>query len=210
MWRPVSLTKSHMVRTLRSGAMGHRARLATDAAVPRRRGAVLLETLLALAIFVAVAMITLGITGSAMDAMGRDRLHALAGDLASARFAELSAGTVSFAELRDSGTALQTVGSVEWDRDDFAATAGGIEWQLRASSQRSSHAGLSVVVLTVRALRGGSIVTEASVRGLLRLSEEDQDTYEDDELLDGLPDDESFTDMMAEPPSGRGGAGRAP
>ena len=177
-------------------------------AAPRHgRGAVLLETLFALAIFVAVAMITLGITGSALDAMGRDRLHALAGDLASARYAELSAGTVTFSELRDPGTALQSVGSMEWESDALTALASDVEWQLRATAQRSSHSGLSVVVLTVRALRGGSTITEASVRGLLRLSEEDEGAYEDDELLEGLPDEESFTDMMTEPAGGSGGGG---
>jgi len=171
-------------------------RIRTGGRLRHRAGAVLLETLLSLAIFVAVAMLTLGITSSAIDAIGRDRLQSVATDIARSRFAELGAGTLSMAELRDPGTALRSVGSIEWadlQRVD------DIEWQLRATSLRSAHADHNLVVVTVRAIRNRNVLAEASVRGLLRLSEEDSEDYEDDEMLEGLPEDDASSAMFGGP-----------
>jgi len=151
------------------------------------RAAVLLETLVSLAMFVAVAMITLGITGSVLDTLQRDRIRATAHDLAASRYAELSAGVIPIAELRDPRTSLRMVGSVPWGdaepEDDLA-------WELRATALRSDLPGHREVVVTARALRGRMVVAEASVRGLMRLADDDADMYEEDDLFDGLPEDD--------------------
>jgi len=64
------------------------------------RGGVLLELLVAIAIFAAGAAMTLSALQSALDAVRRAEERAMAEDLAASRLAELDAGLVSIGELR--------------------------------------------------------------------------------------------------------------
>ena len=68
-----------------------------------RRGGLLLETLIALAIFTAAAGYTLLIIRDGSDAIDRAARRVAAVDLASARMAEIEAGIVSLAEAGDAG-----------------------------------------------------------------------------------------------------------
>lgn len=70
-------------------------------AARRARGGILLELLIAIAIFVAGAALTLTALQSALDGVRRADLRARAEDLAASRLAELDAGLVSLGDLRD-------------------------------------------------------------------------------------------------------------
>lgn len=65
------------------------------------RGGILLELLLAIAIFAATAMFVLSAMRSALDGMRRAELRARAADLAATRLVELDAGLVSVGDLGD-------------------------------------------------------------------------------------------------------------
>jgi len=72
--------------------MSHRARI-------RRGGGILLELLLAIALFAAAASFTLSALRSAIDGIRRAELRARAFDLAATRLAELDAGLVAIGDL---------------------------------------------------------------------------------------------------------------
>lgn len=89
----------------------------------RRGGGILLELLLAIALFAAAASFTLSAMRSAVDGIRRAELRARAFDLAATRLAELDAGLVSIGDLgderpRDDGLAV----TVEIVSSDSAAT----------------------------------------------------------------------------------------
>ena len=66
-----------------------------------RRGALLLEVLLALALFLAVISLGFSAIESGQRAVGQGRREAQAVDLALSRLAELEAGILPWPELRD-------------------------------------------------------------------------------------------------------------
>lgn len=128
----------------------HRTRIRTRAR-NRRGGGILLELLLAIALFAAAASFTLSAMRSAVDGIRRAELRARAFDLAATRLAELDAGLVSIGDLgderpRDDGLAV----TVEIVSSDSAATlararatvrdmsaAAGTEPQIVAVHERS-------------------------------------------------------------------------
>ncbi|MEY3027357.1 MAG: hypothetical protein RLZZ238_2254 [Planctomycetota bacterium] len=69
--------------------------------VRARRGGLLLELLLSIALFVAAASFALSALRSALDGIGRAEMRARAFDLASSRLAELDAGLVAIGDLGD-------------------------------------------------------------------------------------------------------------
>ncbi|RLS96729.1 MAG: hypothetical protein DWI12_01475 [Planctomycetota bacterium] len=71
--------------------------------LPRaRRGGILLELLLAIAMFAGAATFTMSALRSALDGVRRAELRARACDLAASKLAQLDAGLVSASELRGS------------------------------------------------------------------------------------------------------------
>lgn len=66
---------------------------------PRRGGGILLELLLAIALFAAAASFTTSAMRSAVDGIRRTELRARAFDLAATRLAELDAGLVAASDL---------------------------------------------------------------------------------------------------------------
>ena len=66
----------------------------------RRTGAVLLELLVALAIFVIAATTLLGTFGDVLASIGRDTTTARAVDLARTRMSEIEAGLITVEDLR--------------------------------------------------------------------------------------------------------------
>ncbi|MFM7052209.1 MAG: hypothetical protein ACKOYN_08770 [Planctomycetota bacterium] len=66
-----------------------------------RRGGILLELLLAIALFAAAASFTMSALRSATDGVRRADLRARAADLAESRLAEVDAGLLSAGELGD-------------------------------------------------------------------------------------------------------------
>lgn len=103
---------------------------------PRRGGGILLELLLAIALFAAAASFTLSAMRSAVDGIRRAELRARAFDLAASRLAELDAGLVAVGDLgaerpRDDGltVAVELVGdsaeSLSRARATVRDTSGG-------------------------------------------------------------------------------------
>ena len=83
-----------------------------------RRGAILFEVLLSIALFVGAAVFALGTTQTVLVALDRAGRDALALDLARAKIAELEAGIVTISELRESAEGIDRVGSLELRRID--------------------------------------------------------------------------------------------
>src|SRR5512145_1515697 len=95
----------------------------------RRRGGILFEVMLAVALFGGAAAFTLGAVRSVLTTLDRTRRQQEAVDLARTKLAELEAGFISLAEL----------------------SADSIEgWALESKSNRSEFANLTLVELTVR------------------------------------------------------------
>ena len=156
----------------------------------RRRGAILLETLIALALFLGAAGFALGAMRTALGRMERSMLEGAAVDLAQSKLAELEAGISDLADLRDSGSALDRVGSV--DIEDLAPTAVpyGERWELDVETEPTEFDGLSLVTITIREIPDDPEqldVFSVSVHQLMALRDDDDAAYDEDDLLDGLP-----------------------
>jgi Tfp pilus assembly protein PilV len=148
------------------------------------RGAVLLEVLLALALFVAVAMTTLGLTDrviqSTMDLQEAQR----AADLARTAMTRLEAGLATPETL--SG-AVRTEGS----EDELGVISEGWEIEVQTSPSRFPE----LTEVTVRALRrsGETVAAEFTLKQLVRLSREVQATTPEDPLAAMRGDPEAPT-----------------
>ena len=151
-----------------------------------RRGGILLETLLAITLFVVAALAVLQATSQANRAVERAAVLQRAVDLATTRMAELEIGLLGIGDLRSLD---------DLPRPEFGAFDDGpAEERLRieASTERSPHAGLTLVELTVLdsedpATDGGARAVFV-LRKLVRLRDGVVDAYESDDLLEGLPD----------------------
>lgn len=113
---------------------------------PSRRAAVLLEALLAIALFVGAAAFTLAATRSALQAVDRHRRSLEAVDLARSKMAELEAGLIALEDLRggdDDG--VGSAGRAGPSRDASESP----RWQTSVKTQRSEFTGLTLVELTV-------------------------------------------------------------
>lgn len=118
----------------------------TRGASPARRAAVLLEALLAIALFVGAAAFTLAATRSALQAVDRHRRSLEAVDLARSKMAELEAGLIALEDLR--GGDDDGVGSTS--RSGPPRDAGETpRWRTSVKTQRSEFTGLTLVQLTV-------------------------------------------------------------
>ncbi len=150
----------------------------------RPRGAVLLEVLISLALFVGAGAFALAAMRTTFDNIERSRRDHMAVDLARSKMAEIEAGLVSLADLR--GTLILEVGTVPAVEED--ADIGG--WIAEVGTQRTEYRGLTLVELTVREDRPEDDPQAArfTLRQLVRLREELAEEYEEDDLLRGLPE----------------------
>ena len=155
---------------------------------PRRHtGAMLLEVMLAVGLFVGSAAFCLAVTRSLFASLQRtDRRH-LAVDLARSKLAELEAGLVTVQELR--GEWSGAVGSRP--EDDLETMAPGPIWEIDVTTSLSEYPGLSLIELTVMEIfhDTGADRDDAvsfTLRRLIALREQDPEAYETDELLEGL------------------------
>jgi len=160
-----------------------------EAAVRQRRGALLFEVLLSLALFIGAASFAIGVTRNTLRAIDRSHREMQAIDLARAKMAELEAGLVSVTELREGERALEQIGSMDWRSMDGAYDEGG--WELDVSTERTEFTGLTLVELTVTEVGEGrgeddAGLVSATLRQLVKLREETEEEYETDELLRGL------------------------
>lgn len=134
----------------------------------RRRGAVLFEIMLSVALFGGAAAFTLAAVRSVFTALDQLERRQKAADLARSSLAELEAGLISLAELRDH--------SVDG-------------WTFDLETRRSEFGDLVLVELTVREdLGGGAQDSEEAMaytlRQLMPLREAPEEEYEKDELVE--------------------------
>lgn len=128
------------------------ARALRRACVRELRGGILLELLLAIALFVGGAVLVLGAMRSAVDGARRADLRARAMDLAQSRIAELDAGLIAVGDLDGDESAGDDLGSSD------GATARGSDSDLAVSLELLPLGTGERVVLaraTVRARDGG-------------------------------------------------------
>lgn len=165
-----------------------------------RRGAVLLEAIISLAIFLAVAAFVLTASRQSLEATRMASLEARGADVARSALAAIDAGLVSTAALDGGDELLEAIGAIDPadELDTFASETG--RWQLDVVIDPSEFTGLSLATVTAAWVAAGTdggglsevgAETDATVsivlRGLVRLNDaEDWDPAEDD-LLEGLP-----------------------
>ena len=152
------------------------------------RGAILLEVMLALGLFVVSAAFCLGVTRSLFAALDRADRRQLAVDLARSRLAELEAGMVNLQELR--GEWAGGVGSHP-DDVDIEATAPATSWEIEVTTSPGEYRGLSLIELTVTEVQPGADPgsddrVRYTLRQLIALHEQDPEDYQVDEMLEGL------------------------
>ena len=156
----------------------------------RYRGGVLLETLIAIALFAGAGTFALRATASIFGRLDRLQREQLAVDIAASRLDELAAGLISLADLNE-GT-IDAVGS----RESFGGDATdplAVQWTVDVETERTEYPGLTLVVLTV-ALDDGRIAPDdpealrVTLRRVLRLRGEDAEAFREDDIFEGLPE----------------------
>jgi hypothetical protein len=136
------------------------------ARVRQRRGGLLLEILLALALFLGAGAFVIAATRSAVRGVDRAGREAVALDLARSTMAELETGLTTLSDLRDAADGLDRVGTVTLD---------DARWLLDVQTEAAPFAGLTLVIITVRegAAPGAADVEDGvsfTLRQLVRLS----------------------------------------
>jgi len=145
----------------------------------RARGSVLFEVVLAIALFVGTGAFVLGATRSAITTLDRARREARAADLATSRMAELAAGLVDLADLRNDR--IEGVGTLDLAALDEAG------WWIEGSTERSEVDGFVLVEVTAGHGADGDAVTFA-IRQLVRIDRSEPQPYPEDELVRDLPE----------------------
>ncbi len=130
-----------------------------------RRGAILLEAMIALAIFVMAALAVLAIVDRAMRTAREVRDTERASFLARSAMARIEAGVVL-------PQAISGPVSAESDRDD-ALSPGAQGWELEISTEPSSMRGLTLVRVTALRRSGGiqgRVLASCTLSQFVRLS----------------------------------------
>ena len=157
------------------------------------RGAILLDVMLSVVLFVGAASFCLAATRSMFAALDRAQRRQWAVDLARSKMAELAAGLILIQELR--GEWSGAVGSHPED-DQLEPQRPGARprrWEIDVETHRTEFRGLSLIELTVSEIpteTGADDEDEAiafTLRQLVALREAEVEEYEVDELLEGLP-----------------------
>jgi hypothetical protein len=162
-----------------------------------RRGGVLFEIVLSVAIFVGAATFVLAASRNVVDALDRAQREQEAMDIARSKLAEIEAGLTVVADLRDGR--LDRVGSIELEplrlrRDDTTTPP----WTIDVQTGRTDYADLTLVEITVAEdvpglpgmiEPGAPTPISVTLRQLIRLREDDPELFETDDLLEGLPEE---------------------
>jgi len=174
----------------------------------RQHGAILLETLIAMALFTGAAAFSLVATRQVFDGLDKARRTQQALDIVRSKLAELEAGLISLSELR-TGEEVDAVGSLEGSfaedggessgfMNSGNGDSGGGRWVFGIQTQRTAFNGLSLVQLTVREESERPDRVWVTMRQLLPLSEEEVAQYEVDELIEDLPPPEEIPNDVPE------------
>ena len=158
------------------------------------RGGVLFEVLLSIALFVGAAAFAFSATRNVFSGLDRTYREQQAADLARSKLAELEAGLIGLGDLR--GEPIRSVGSIEsYVDDEWRDGAAAPRWIVEADTQRTEHTGLTLVEITVSETTDSDQAVAYTLRTLMRLRDTRDEEYEEDDLLDDLPepaDDEGF------------------
>ncbi len=158
---------------------------------PDRRGALLLEVLLSIALFAGASAFALGAVRSVFDALDRAKRQQEAVDIATSKMAELEAALITVRDLRSEW--MGQIGTYEPDLE-FDASNNSLRWEIDVQTYPSEFAGLNLVELTVTevtdAMNGDSnfVPMSFTLRQLMPPREADVEAYREDELLEGLPE----------------------
>ncbi|KAA0216276.1 MAG: type II secretion system protein [Leptolyngbya sp. PLA3] len=172
-----------------------------------KRGAMLLEVMVAMAILLMASMTLGGIVMQSVTSMDRARKTMQACDLARSTLALIEAGLVD--PMSASGPATRwdasmflpsaDMGGGQTVEDDLRSmeppgppvagspTLGGPEWTVEVETEPTELAGLYMVTVTAALVSGQTDATEASytLRQVVRLGSEPEDVAgEEDELMD--------------------------
>ena len=138
-----------------------------------RRGGILLEVVLAIALFAGAAAFALASVRSVFNTLEQSRLLQEAIDLARSKMSELEAGLITLADLR--GNEPQQIGSVELRGEGQEAVFG---WHIDVATQRTEFTGLSLVELTVTQTAEVDQPMRYTLRQLVSLRDAEAAEYE--------------------------------
>lgn len=141
----------------------------------RERGALLLEVVLALAIFVSAGIAILSLMGGALDSLGALRERVRAADLARSAMARIEAGIADPIALNGPVRAWED----EEGGPGVDMSPRGSGWELAIETEPSEFAGLTRVSVTARRTAERSLPTGAAsytLHQLVRLSGKGEDT----------------------------------
>ena len=149
----------------------------------KRRGGLLLEVMISMALFIGAALVILRVMGDARTSLQRSAVLQQAVDLAMTRIGELELGLVSLADLRAMGR------QERGEFDDLEASTEPLG--IRVRTERTQWDGLVLLELDVldpdRTNPSGGDLVVHSVRTLVRLTDATYDEFEEDSILDDLP-----------------------
>ena len=144
-----------------------------------RRGAILLELIVSLALFVAAGLAVLGVTRHAVGAIERTRLQQRAADHARSAMTLLEAGLAA-------PESLDGVAPTWLARGGFDESAPESPWTIEVDVEASDFTGLSLVVVTaVHEATPGTRDASFTLRQLVRLARLEEDSIgEQDDLVE--------------------------
>lgn len=154
-----------------------------------RRGAILFELLVAMAIFIAAAALTLGAVRNGYESMRRAHQRQLAVDLARSKLAELEAGLISIAQLQSG--AFDRIGSIDLmeSASDLLRDDDLTQWNFEVITQPTSYPGLTLVEIRVYQPDDLEAERPTILRQLMRVRPE-RGTGEDDSDPSGGGDED--------------------
>ncbi|MCB9844408.1 MAG: hypothetical protein H6811_00260 [Phycisphaeraceae bacterium] len=151
-----------------------------------RVGAVLLELVLALGLFIIAGLSVTAAVGLAQDSYLRSRDELRAADLARSAMARLECGLASATTL--TGPVAAWSDAADWLEGDALVGPEGAdriafdeslppptEWELEVLTEPSEFEGLTLVSVTARRVVEDEIIIEHTLHQLARLGEEDAD-----------------------------------
>ncbi len=153
-----------------------------------RRGALLLEILIALSLFVTAGSIILVSTTSMTASLARSRDRQIATDLAVSKMAALEAGLTTAEQLNDSLVEVELFS--DQSAADLDAQMQQARWRLVVETEPSRFSPLTNVTIRVLDARSGSVGSEtelAVLHQLIRLNASAPEEFESDPLLNGAP-----------------------
>lgn len=159
-----------------------------------RRGGILFEVVVSLALFGAAAAFTLGAVRSVFHSLRTSQLQQQAIDLARSKMAELEAGLITLADLRgqSGGSGIGSFDTLDREVAGGGSAAGQapLRWAFELKTHRTEFTGLSLIELTVREDRpaqddpAATPPVQFTLRQLVALREVDAESYHSDTAVD--------------------------